>query len=62
MYVPGDDEKKLRKTLELDVDCIVMDCEDGVALNKKVNMYGRNGNFKLILYSRRLQDKHYEKF
>lgn len=36
MYVPGDDEKKLNKTLTLDrVDCIAFDCEDGVALNKK---------------------------
>lgn len=36
MYVPGDDERKLNKTLTLDrVDCISFDCEDGVALNKK---------------------------
>lgn len=37
MYVPGDDKRKLNKTLTLDVDCVVMDCEDGVALNKKVS-------------------------
>lgn len=35
MYVPGDDERKLTKALTIDVDCIAMDCEDGVAINKK---------------------------
>lgn len=35
MYVPGDDVRKISKIKELDVDCIVLDCEDGVALNKK---------------------------
>lgn len=36
MYVPGDDEKKINKSLNIDVDCIVLDCEDGVAINRKV--------------------------
>lgn len=36
MYVPGDDLKKLEKAFTLNVDCIAMDCEDGVAKNKKV--------------------------
>ncbi|XP_030763082.1 citramalyl-CoA lyase, mitochondrial-like isoform X1 [Sitophilus oryzae] len=35
MYVPGDDPKKISKSLTLDVDCIALDCEDGVAVNKK---------------------------
>ncbi|KAG5833128.1 hypothetical protein ANANG_G00272570 [Anguilla anguilla] len=35
LYVPGNDERKLRKLASLDVDCAVLDCEDGVALNKK---------------------------
>ncbi|XP_017550667.1 citramalyl-CoA lyase, mitochondrial [Pygocentrus nattereri] len=35
LYVPGNDERKLRKLISLDVDCAVLDCEDGVALNKK---------------------------
>ncbi|KAL1267747.1 hypothetical protein QQF64_033110, partial [Cirrhinus molitorella] len=35
LYVPGNDERKLRKLTSLDVDCAVLDCEDGVALNKK---------------------------
>lgn len=35
MYVPGDDIRKLSKAFTLNVDCITMDCEDGVALNKK---------------------------
>lgn len=38
LYVPGNDERKLRKLMSLDVDCAVLDCEDGVALNKKVPM------------------------
>lgn len=36
LYVPGNDERKLRKLTALNVDCAVLDCEDGVALNKKV--------------------------
>ncbi|XP_053483699.1 citramalyl-CoA lyase, mitochondrial isoform X2 [Ictalurus furcatus] len=35
LYVPGNDERKLRKLTSLSVDCAVFDCEDGVALNKK---------------------------
>ncbi|XP_017326295.1 citramalyl-CoA lyase, mitochondrial isoform X2 [Ictalurus punctatus] len=35
LYVPGNDERKLRKLTSLSVDCAVLDCEDGVALNKK---------------------------
>ncbi|KAK3591109.1 hypothetical protein CHS0354_035921 [Potamilus streckersoni] len=36
LYVPGNDERKLSKIPSLNVDCAVMDCEDGVALNRKV--------------------------
>lgn len=35
MYVPGSDKRKLKKISSLDLDCVVMDCEDGVALNRK---------------------------
>uniref|UniRef100_A0A1Y1NGF2 Citramalyl-CoA lyase, mitochondrial n=1 Tax=Photinus pyralis TaxID=7054 RepID=A0A1Y1NGF2_PHOPY len=35
MYVPGDNLRKLSKAFTLDVDCIAMDCEDGVALSQK---------------------------
>ncbi|XP_006978838.1 citramalyl-CoA lyase, mitochondrial isoform X5 [Peromyscus maniculatus bairdii] len=35
LYVPGNDEKKIRKVPSLKVDCAVLDCEDGVAENKK---------------------------
>ena len=38
MYVPGHDLKKLRKIPDLGVDCAVLECEDGVALSKKVNL------------------------
>lgn len=36
MYIPGSDKKKLGKIPTLKVDCAVMDCEDGVAMNRKV--------------------------
>ncbi|CAG9856980.1 unnamed protein product [Phyllotreta striolata] len=35
MYVPGSDERKIDKIRSLQVDCVALDCEDGVALNKK---------------------------
>jgi len=35
MYVPGNDERKLAKIPSLNVDCVVLDMEDGVAINKK---------------------------
>ena len=35
LYTPGDDLYKLQKASTLDVDCICMDMEDGVALNRK---------------------------
>ena len=35
LYMPGDDWKKIAKALTLSVDCICMDMEDGVALNRK---------------------------
>jgi citrate lyase beta subunit len=33
--MPGDDLRKIQKAITLDVDCICMDMEDGVALNRK---------------------------
>jgi citrate lyase subunit beta-like protein len=33
--MPGDDRKKITKALTLSVDCICMDMEDGVAINRK---------------------------
>ncbi|XP_063281510.1 citramalyl-CoA lyase, mitochondrial [Pelobates fuscus] len=35
LYIPGNDERKIRKIPSLGVDCAVLDCEDGVAINKK---------------------------
>ncbi|MFH2039418.1 MAG: CoA ester lyase [Chloroflexota bacterium] len=35
LYVPGDDRHKIEKALTLNVDCICLDMEDGVALNRK---------------------------
>lgn len=35
LYMPGDDCKKITKSLTLGVDCICMDMEDGTAANRK---------------------------
>jgi citrate lyase beta subunit len=35
LYMPGDDRHKIEKALTLDVDCICMDMEDGVAFSQK---------------------------
>jgi len=37
LYVPGDDRHKIEKALILGVDCICMDMEDGVAIQKKAD-------------------------
>ena len=34
LYVPGHDLKKIKKLVQLQADCIVLDCEDGVAVDK----------------------------
>ncbi len=36
LYVPGDDRHKAEKATSLEVDCICLDLEDGVAANRKV--------------------------
>ena len=35
LYTPGDELKKITKATSLDVDCLCMDMEDGVAINHK---------------------------
>jgi citrate lyase beta subunit len=35
LYVPGDDTRKIAKATALDVDCVCLDMEDGVALSRK---------------------------
>ncbi|CAG5132096.1 unnamed protein product [Candidula unifasciata] len=35
MYVPGHDTKKLKKIPGFQVDCAILECEDGVAVNMK---------------------------
>jgi len=35
LFMPGDSTRKIRKAAALDVDCVVMDLEDGVAWNQK---------------------------
>lgn len=40
LYVPGDDENKLKKIPIINADCAILECEDGVALNRKVSRCG----------------------
>jgi citrate lyase beta subunit len=35
LYTPGDDPHKIHKAANLDVDCVCLDIEDGVAINQK---------------------------
>jgi citrate lyase beta subunit len=35
LYTPGDDPHKVRKAADLDVDCVCLDIEDGVATSQK---------------------------
>ena len=35
LFMPGDDRRKIEKGAGLDVDCVIMDLEDGVAVNRK---------------------------
>lgn len=35
LYVPGDDQRKIQKAAALGADCVCLDMEDGVALNRK---------------------------
>lgn len=37
LYVPGDDENKLKKIPGINADCAILECEDGVALNRKAD-------------------------
>ncbi len=36
LFVPADDMKKITKAASLPADCVVLECEDGVAMNRKV--------------------------
>jgi len=36
LYTPGDDENKLMKSVSSKADCLIFDCEDGVASTRKV--------------------------
>uniref|UniRef100_T1IQC8 Citramalyl-CoA lyase, mitochondrial n=1 Tax=Strigamia maritima TaxID=126957 RepID=T1IQC8_STRMM len=46
LYVPGNDERKIKKAVDLDVDCVILDCEDGVAINRKDE--ARNSIYKIL--------------
>jgi len=52
MYVPGNDNRKIGKIPSLGADCICLDCEDGVATNKKVDA---RENIALLLSEDKVQ-------
>ena len=37
LYMPGDDRRKIEKSISLSVDSICMDMEDGVAITRKID-------------------------
>jgi citrate lyase beta subunit len=37
LFVPGDDPKKIAKAAQSDADCIILELEDGVAVNRKAD-------------------------
>ena len=39
LYIPGNEERKVSKASSLNSDCVVLDCEDGVAANKKACLF-----------------------
>ncbi|KAB2905097.1 MAG: CoA ester lyase [Anaerolineae bacterium] len=47
LFMPGDDLHKISKGAELGVDSIIMDLEDGVALNRKID--ARQNVFQALL-------------
>lgn len=38
LYVPGSDMSKIEKVQNVDVDALILDCEDGVAATAKVTV------------------------
>ena len=34
LYVPGHDRRKIEKVAQLNADCVVLDCEDGVGYDQ----------------------------
>ena len=39
MYIPGNDWKKINKIPSMKADSFILDCEDGVAMNRKVSQH-----------------------
>ena len=44
LYMPGDNMHKIQKATTLEVDCVCMDMEDGVALNRKAEARDTTAN------------------
>lgn len=50
LYVPGDDQRKIRKVGQVAADCVILDCEDGVAANRKARHTIKNKFAFLFFY------------
>ena len=50
MYVPASDERKVKKAGSLNVDTLVFDIEDGVAVNQKVKIPNLRHNELFLMY------------
>lgn len=57
LYVPGNEERMLKKIPQFDVDCAILDCEDGVAINRKVRISSRRHFFIDIVTVGKLSGK-----
>ena len=59
LYCPGNDSRKIAKltTIANSVDSVVLDCEDGVAMNKKVSI-GQTKSLLTVVCSGRGQTYH----
>lgn len=44
LYVPGNETRKIEKAVTLGADCVCLDLEDGVALNRKTDARGAIAN------------------
>jgi citrate lyase subunit beta-like protein len=51
MYVPGNDWKKINKIPSMKADSFILDCEDGVAINRKVSFVCCKYHFSLVLFN-----------
>ena len=55
VYVPASDKRKIIKSQTLNADTIVLDCEDGVSINKKVRKFIHSITVKFVFQNSSVQ-------